>query len=147
MIRTLRLTLLASSIALLALAGSGCGGTKNVGNRGNFVMSFSGFGAHIGQNFFLKVVDVAAGSTVGIATPTAIAASGISITLPGIIDSGREYRVDFWVDMNGDGILDRSPNGNPPGVDASWRETGTATSSGLALTFAHNTNFVDITPF
>jgi uncharacterized protein (DUF2141 family) len=147
MTTSLRVLLLALAIAALTVMGSGCGGTKNVATNGNFVIALSGFGSQIGRTFFLKVVDVASGATVGLGTPTTIATEGFSLNLLNIISSGRDYRVDFWVDVDGNGILDRSPNGTPAGVDQSWRLTGTGGSSGLALTFSYDTNFQDITPF
>lgn len=143
-----RLNLMAA-IALLA-AGTllgGCGGTNNVGTLGNFVIALNGFAAHIGSDFYLKVVDTGSNATVGLANPTAIATDGFSVTIPDIISSSRNYRIDFWVDVNDDGVLDRSPAGTPAGVDESWRLTGTGGSSGLAMTFTYNTTWQDVTPF
>lgn len=145
--RTLRLAFIALALSALALLGSGCGGTNNVGSLGNFVMAFSGFGPHVGRDFYLKVVDLGANTTVGLSTPTAIASEGFSVSLNNIINSGRNYRIDFWVDVDDNGTLDRSPAGNPAGVDASWRRTATGTDTGIALTFANDTNYQDITPF
>jgi hypothetical protein len=147
MSRSIRLMLAMLALCGLAVVSAGCGGTNNVGTLGNFVITFSGFTPHIGNDFYLKVVDVASGGTVGLATPTAITSDGFSVTLHNIIVSGRAYRVDFWADMDDNGIADRSPNGTPAGVDHTWRLTGTGTASGLAMTFAHDTNWTDITPF
>jgi hypothetical protein len=138
--------LLALLLCCLVVA-AGCGGTKNVGTLTNFNETFSGFTPHIGMTFYLKLVDTTTNQTVAMSTPTAIAGDSFSITFPSVIQTGHNYRVDFWVDVDGNGTLDHSPNGTPAGVDHSWRQTATGTATGVALTFPHDTNWVDITPF
>jgi hypothetical protein len=144
--KTMRIVM---TVALLAgvLAAAGCSGTKNVANLSNFSMSFNGFTPVIGKTFYLKLVDTTNGDTLAITTPTAVTADGFSVTLPNLIQNGHNYRTDFWVDIDGDGLLDHSPNGTPAGVDNSWSVIGTGSAAGLSQTFTYNTNFVDITPF
>lgn len=143
----MRTTLVLAVLVLAVALAGGCGGTKNVATLGNFTMNFSGFTPHIGSMFYLKLVDTTAGSTVALATPAAITADAFSVTFPNIVVSGHTYNVDFWVDTDANGTLDHSPNGTPVGVDHSWRVTGAGTDTGLALNFAHNTSWVDITPY
>jgi hypothetical protein len=142
----LRVALGALALALAVLASS-CGGTKNVGTLGNFSMNFTGFTPHLGMTFYLRLVDTTNHTTVSITTPTTITGDAFSVTLPSTITEGHTYDVDFWVDVDGNGTLDHSPSGTPAGVDHSWRKTGTGTAAGLSMTFAHDTNWTDITPW
>lgn len=132
---------------LLATPLSGCSSGGELANLGNYVTTFSGFTPLIGKTFTLKLVDTTNGDVLALTTPTPIAADGFSVSFPSVIANAHNYRADFWVDVDSSGSLDHSPNGAPPGVDASWSMLGAGRGGNLAQTFAYNTNFVDITPF
>jgi hypothetical protein len=125
----------------------GCSGTKNVGTNGDLVINLTGFTPEIGKMLYLKLFDVTGSHTAGLSTPMTINSDAFSISLPNVVQGGHNYNVDFWVDENGDALLDKSPNGTPAGVDHSWRVTGTGGEHGLALTFTRDTAFDDVTPF
>jgi hypothetical protein len=111
----------------------------------DFNIAFTDFSVHSGQYFYLKVVDTTDNSTVGSVTPFIVNEADFNVSLPGILESGTEYNVDFWFDVDGDSVLDGTPlNG---GVDHAWRLTETAGDDGLSLSFMHDTNFTDIRPF
>jgi hypothetical protein len=133
--------------SILCCAMLGCSGTKNVATNGDFVINFAGFTPEMGKQFYLKLVDTTVSHTAGLSTPMAIATDSFSISLPDVVTPNHSYNVDFWVDEDGNATLDKSPTGTPAGVDHSWRVTGTADEHGLALTFTHDVNYDDITPF
>jgi hypothetical protein len=111
----------------------------------DFNIAFSDFAVHTGQTFYLKVADAETGATVGSVTPFTLTEPDFTLTLPGILEEGKEYNVDFWADVDASGTLDGTPlNG---GVDHAWRLSGTAGGDGLSLSFTHNTDFTDIQPF
>jgi hypothetical protein len=111
----------------------------------DFTMNFTMFEPHLGHTLHLKVVDTETGTTVGTVTPFAVTEAAFSVTLPGILESGQEYNVDFWADFDASGTLDGTPlNG---GVDHAWRLTEAADGNGLTIDYMHDTNFVDIRPF
>jgi hypothetical protein len=137
-----------SAIALLAILLASCStGGGVVNTSGDFAMNFTGFTPHLGETLYLKVVDTTTNSTAGTMTPRVVTSDAFTVSLPGIIDQGDTYRVDFGVDVDGDGILDRSPDGTPAGVDHTWRKTFTAANADLNVSFVHDTDWTDITPF
>jgi hypothetical protein len=114
---------------------------------GDFTLSFTEMTPHIGQNLYLKVVDTETNTTVSTAPVTMLTMAEFDITIPDILEDGKEYNVDFWADVDASGTLDGTPIGDPVGVDHAWRLTETADGDGLSLSFVHNTDFVDIRPF
>ena len=142
-IRTIALVLACALFALLA----GCSNGKTV-TKNDFNITYTGFDPHVGEDFYLKVVEVASGDKVGesVANST-VPSAGFTLNIPDIIEEGKQYNVDFFADVDGNGTADLSPDGTPAGVDHTWRLTGTGTSTGLNLTFAHDTNWTNITPF
>jgi hypothetical protein len=136
------------AIALLAALIASCnGGPGIINTTGDFTMDFTGFTPHLGHTFYLKVVDNVTGQTVGTLTPRVVTNDAFSVSLPGIIDQGKTYRVDFAADVDGNGTIDRSPDGTPAGVDHTWRKTFTAAGPDLTASFVHDVAWTDITPF
>lgn len=133
-------------LVVLCIGAAACT-TKSDPQRGPFSMQFTDFAVHQGDMLYLKVVDVANGNTVGEVTPFEVTNDQFIVDIPGIIENGRQYRIDYFADEDGNGVADRSPIGDPPGVDHTWRRTGTGGPMGLSLSYAHSTDFTDITPF
>jgi hypothetical protein len=111
--------------------------TPSIAEGGDFTINLSLMNPHVGQLFELRVIDSATGRTVGQYRLETLAAAE-SLEIPGIIVNGRDYRVDFYADLNRDGSYDAPP------TDHAWRRTGTGTASGLAVDFTHDTQFTDI---
>jgi len=145
---TLLLALVLTACLLLIV---GCGSSaKNADpTLRDFTMNFTGFTPHIGDTFYLRVTDTttATKTVVGTATPTVLTSANFTVTLAKIIQDGHTYQIDFWADVDGNGTLDHTPNGTPAGVDHSWRKTGIGTATGLSVSFVHDTNWTDITPW
>jgi hypothetical protein len=105
---------------------------------GSFTLNFTGMTPHVNQLLEVRVIKVADGQTVGAYRLAVIPGAAFGVSIPGIIENGQEYRVDFFADLNGNGAYDAPP------TDHAWRLTGTGGGSGLTLGFAHNTDFTDI---
>lgn len=112
--------------------------TSTTDSGSEFMLDLTDFTPHVGQLFELKVVRAASGQTVGYYRLGAVPGSDFDLEIRDIIKTDEEYMVDFYADLNGNGMYDGPP------VDHAWRLTGTGTDSGLILAFAHNTNFTDI---
>jgi plastocyanin len=96
---------------------------------------FSGMNPHIGQDFWLAVIDKNSGMEVGRVHTAAEA--DFSVEIAGI-ESGSSYKVDFWADHNGNGMYDAPP------TDHAWRLELDDVEGDATLMFAHNTDFTDI---
>ncbi len=105
---------------------------------GDFTMNLTGMDPHVGQLFELRVMNTGTGQTVGQYRHEAIVQANFSFVIPGIIENGENYRVDYYADLNGSGGYDAPPS------DHAWREDLTGGSDGLTIDFAHNVNFTDI---
>ncbi|MFH1069711.1 MAG: FlgD immunoglobulin-like domain containing protein, partial [Candidatus Glassbacteria bacterium] len=58
--------------------------------------------------------------------------------LPGVLQVGRSYDIDFYADFNKNGTY------NAPPVDHAWRLMVSAVDTSQTLEFIHNTSFTDI---
>jgi hypothetical protein len=99
-------------------------------------VNFTGMTPHLGQDFWLRVVDKGTGGEVA-RTHTQITAADFSLMLDGLTPL-RSYWVDFFADFNGNGQYD------PPPADHAWRLEANSISGDTTLDFAHNLNFTDI---
>jgi hypothetical protein len=150
--------LLRSSLGALAVAvslglaagctGPGFGGTSDP--SGNLIMDFSGFNQYSGKTLYMKVTDldaatVAEGPTV--IEPVVIGSGAFSVTAFNAFHTNHRHNIDIWVDVDGNGLLDHSPNGFPVGVDASWRIERVAMPGNTRMSFTPTTAWTDITPF
>jgi plastocyanin len=119
----------------------GMTGTVNVlegeENGGQFLLSvdFMSMNPHVGQDFYLALVEKGTGMEVGRADTTADVEFTIEISG---IESGKSYHVDFWADHNRNGVYDAPP------ADHAWRIELTDVQGDTTLVFTHNTNFTDI---
>ncbi len=84
------------------------------------------------------MIDIDFNRTVGVYRLDELEIVDFTATIPGIIENGRDYQVDFYADFNDNGTYDAPP------TDHAWRIQGTGTSNGLTLHFDHNTNFTDV---
>jgi hypothetical protein len=108
----------------------------------DFTFSATGMTPHVGQRFGLAVYEVKTAPDdwplVGVYFLESVPAAEFTVTIPGIITANEDYRVDFFADLNGDGAYD------PPPTDHAWRVFQSSTDAGLAVSFAHGTEFTDI---
>jgi plastocyanin len=106
-------------------------------NGEQFMLSvdFMSMNPHVGQDFYLAVVEKGTGMEVGRADTTADVEFTIEISG---IEDGKSYHVDFWADHNRNGVYDAPP------ADHAWRIELTDVQGDTTLVFTHNTNFTDI---
>ncbi len=92
---------------------------------------------HLNQKFEMRVVDKATLSEIGRATWPAIPSAQFSVMLAGL-ELGGSYFVDFYADLNGNGLYDSPPS------DHAWRMEANDVQGDVTLSFVHNTTFTDI---
>jgi hypothetical protein len=81
-----------------------------------FTAQLTGFDAdEVGHRFELRVIDPGSLATVGSYVLPQLTNSQLSVTLPDILDDGTSYNVDFWVDVDGNGVYSGPP------LDHTWR--------------------------
>jgi hypothetical protein len=118
----------------------GSSGSGSGGGAGDFVINFTGYMPHAGQDMYLKVFSE--DDSTEIAEQTAVTEDAFTITIPGIIEDGVNYNVRWWVDFNDSGTCE------PPGTDHAWELEGQAgTASGLTIDDEHDTDFTDVCSF
>lgn len=106
---------------------------------GDFVINFTDQTIHMGQLHELWVIDQSNGRMVGYYRLAEPPQSRFTLQIPGIIEPGVGYTVALYADKNGNLTYD------PPDEDHAWRLSATGEATGLEVTFAHNTDFQDIT--
>jgi hypothetical protein len=114
------------------------GGSSTLPTGLDFTLNFTGMVPHVGQLLEVRVINASSGLTVGSQRVAAVPSPAFSVSIPGIVENGQAYRVDFFADLNGNGVY------NAPPADHAWRLTGTAGATGLTLDFAHNAVFTDV---
>ncbi len=102
----------------------------------DLTIKFSGMSPHFGQKLFVRVIDVSDMLETGRTTINSVT-NQFDVTLPAVI-TGNSYYVDFFVDVNNNGLYDTPP------TDHSWRvELNNAIGNDI-INFSHNTSFTDI---
>ena len=104
----------------------------------DLTVDFVGMTPHLGNKFELRVVDMATGYEVGETTIRSIPSANFQVMLPMALQAGRSYNVDFYADLNKNGMYD-----DPP-ADHAWRMTTESVADDVMLTFTHNVSFTDI---
>jgi hypothetical protein len=104
----------------------------------DFSLTLNGLDPHVDQYFELRVVATEGNNVVGVYVKPQLADPGSVIAIPGILEPGAEYNIDFYSDFNGNGMYDAPP------TDHAWRITVTAQAAGITTDFAHNTDFTDV---
>jgi hypothetical protein len=143
MFRSLFALLLA--VAIFALPA--CDTEGNTADLGEFTLALTGFTPHIGHTMYFRLVNDSTGQPVAPVRTVEVTQADFSVTFPQVIDAGQTYHIDFFADVDDNGEADESPSGTPPGVDHTWRKSGTGTAAGLTINFAHDVTWQDITPF
>lgn len=103
-----------------------------------FRLDLFGFNPHVGQLFGMKVIHTESGRTVGQYRLDVIPNHDFDIEIRDIIQSGAQYQIDFYADLNRNGTYDAPP------IDHAWRVMATGMAEGLDVSFTHNTAFTDI---
>lgn len=98
---------------------------------------FTGMTPHIDQLLELRVMDQSNSSEVNRTRIEFIPDAAFEVNVSGI-ELGKSYTVDFYADLNKNGIYD------PPPVDHAWLANFTSTDGDERIDFEHNTNFTDI---
>lgn len=106
------------------------------GPNSNVTVHFTGMTPHLNQNLYLRVVDKGTMKETG-RTMQQITAADFDIVLDAVT-AGRSYFIDFFADLNMNGIYDAPP------ADHAWRLELNDAAGNDELNFAHNTNFTDI---
>jgi hypothetical protein len=102
----------------------------------NVVIQFSGMNPHMNQNLHLRIVDKGT-LRENARTVHLVSAADFDIKLSAV-EIGRSYFIDFFADVNANGLYD-----TPPTDNVSRLELDNAAGNDT-LNFSHNTNFIDI---
>ncbi len=100
-------------------------------------MTFQEMDPHVGQAFFLRVANASTEEEIARLVVAEVPGPRFELELDGLAN-GQTYQVDFFVDVNGNGLYDAPP------VDHAWRVDLPNVQSDASFTFAHNTLFTDI---
>lgn len=100
-------------------------------------VNLSGMTPHIGQLLELRVEDNLTNKEIDRIKIPSIPSATFQVKIPGII-LNREYKVEFFADLNSNGIYDAPP------ADHAWEIGFNNTSGNFTLDFSHNTTFTDI---
>ena len=99
-------------------------------------MNFSMMTPHVGDDLWLAVIDAETMTEVG--RTHADGALVFVMEIPGILEDGRSYQVDFFADENKNGHYD------PPGTDHAWRLDINDALGNETLEFSHQIAFTDV---
>lgn len=103
--------------------------------QNRLTVHFTGMNPHVGQDFWVGLVDQESGNlTDSIETTASV---DFMVHFNGI-ENGMSYHVNFYADHNQNGMYDAPP------TDHAWRLELENVMGDTTLTFAHNTNFTDI---
>jgi plastocyanin len=103
--------------------------------QNRLTVHFTGMNPHVGQDFWVGLVDQESGNlTDSIETTASV---DFMVHFNGI-ENGMSYHVNFYADHNQNGMYDAPP------TDHAWRLELENVMGDTTLTFAHNTNFIDI---
>ena len=102
----------------------------------NLTVKFTNMATHTGQKLFLRVVDISNMMETGRTVVNSVT-DVFDVVIPAII-AGNSYYVDFFVDVNNNGLYDSPP------TDHTYRILLNNALGNDVLNFAHNTSFTDI---
>ena len=103
--------------------------------KNKLTVHFMNMTPHVGQDFYLAVVDTATG--IVLSTVDTVASEDFMLNVYGL-EPGTAYNVDFWADFNENGMYDAPP------ADHAWRIQLDSIVGDSTLMFTHNTDFTDI---
>ena len=100
-------------------------------------VNFTGMTPHVGQLLELRVEDDVTNQEVGRTRIEFLPSADFTVNIPGI-KLGKQYKVEFYADHNGNGLYDSPP------TDHAWKIQFENNSGDVTETFAHNTDFTDV---
>ncbi|HEX2396008.1 MAG TPA: T9SS type A sorting domain-containing protein [Bacteroidales bacterium] len=100
-------------------------------------LNFTGMTPHVGQDLTVYVRHSDDGEIVDSLVVSPVDTADFGVVFDSV-ESGLDYNVDFWADMNTNGMYDSPP------TDHAWRFELPGLSADTILNFAHNTDFTDI---
>jgi len=100
-------------------------------------LALTGMAANTGQEMVLYVRDLGTGNYLDTVSVDAIPSDEFTMDSY-VIGPGGSYMLDFYADLNGNGLYDAPP------VDQAWRILSGTTVGDLQLDFSHNQDFTDI---
>lgn len=112
-------------------------GATGLSAQHKLTIRFEGMSPHIGQELHIRVVDKANGEEVGRAAVAPVPGAEFDADLM-VLLLGHSYRIDFYVDQNGNGQYDAPP------ADHAWSLDTDDVGGDVELPFTHQANFVDI---
>ncbi|MEO6419439.1 MAG: hypothetical protein ABIP39_08545 [Polyangiaceae bacterium] len=140
-------------VLCLALVLAGCSSSSTTtAAKGDYKLNLTAFAPHASEAAYLKIKDATGATTIASTMTTIDATGNATFVLPAALDVGTTYRVDFFCDhtpASGTGGAYVPPTaGTPPTFnDHSWRRMVVGTSAGVVESFAHDSNWTDISPF
>jgi len=100
-------------------------------------ISFKQMLAHIGQTFTLYVKELSSGEALDTVVIESVAEQDFVIQ-SSVIEVGGDYQIDFWADLNKNGMYDTPP------TDHAWRLILEDVEGDTTIEFVHNGSFTDI---
>lgn len=100
-------------------------------------LMFRDMDPHLGQGFFLRVVNTRSREELARLSVAEIPGGSFDLEVSGLV-VGASYQVDFFADVNGNGLYDAPP------ADHAWRIELPNVQSDGSLTFTHHALFEDI---
>jgi hypothetical protein len=116
------------------VAPAACDSFPTPEERFDLTFAGSGFDVHDGDRLHASLVDVPAAAVL--ATDSAVVADGrFAVSWPAAASSDGSYRVDYYVDLDGDGLCDTPP------VDHAWSLEVPEVTADTTLVVSHSTAF------
>ncbi len=102
------------------------------------ILDLSNMTPHVGQGLYYRLTEIASGMELSRGWTASVPAPDLSLWLPGL-QVGGDYYLDFFADLNQNGVYDA------PGMgDHAWRMEIMDATGNEELSFTHNTTFTDI---
>ena len=95
-------------------------------------IDFSKMTPYTGKFLQLTVLEKVSGHMVGLYRIVSIQEESFTATVPGVVDVGVDYRVNIYIDANGNGAYD---NPEESDADRGWRLDATSDADGIRLSF------------
>ena len=124
------LTLAVVILAVVALAAAAFG-------EGSIGVNYSEMNQYVGKALFARIVDTLTGAEVERMIIPEITGASFAMEFPSLTE-GDAYRIDFYVDMNGNGRYDQPP------TDHAWRIAVAELAGAVSIEFAPTGGYTDI---
>ncbi|HOX46176.1 MAG TPA: hypothetical protein PK668_21410 [Myxococcota bacterium] len=118
---------------LLPFAAEACASFADEARKFDLTFEGSGFGPHEGQTVFAALVRADRGEVVASGSD-AVAGGAFRVLLPGELEPGHDYRVDYYADVDGDGAC-------ADGADHVWEAAVPAFDGDALLGVTHSLDF------